>query len=254
MQPLIGVTAGEIINKQYPWAPVTYGQSRTYIDAVIHAGGIPVILPLSEDEQVLRKLYKRCDGLLFSGGNDIDPAVYHQKRRTETADVSRRRDDQEIALIKWALADDKPVLAICRGMQLLNVARGGTLYQHIPDDLPAAGNHTISTERKTVTDLTHTLSVEPDSRLEKLVGPSGLKTNAHHHQAVRELGSGLVVTARAEDDVVEGLEIPGMRFVVAVQSHPESLEAEAEPRWRGLFEGFVAAAKRPAPRPAPARS
>ncbi len=242
MQPLIGVTAGEILNKGEAWAPHVYGQAHTYTDAVAHAGGAPFILPLVEEPAVLRKLYDQCDGIVLSGGNDVDPALYHTTPSPLTKDISRRRDEQEIQLLRWALADNKPVLGICRGMQLLNVALGGSLYQDVATELPDAANHCMSEDHKDFRHIAHSLRIRPDSQLAAILQREQIGTNALHHQAVKQIGDGLVATAWSDDEVIEALELPGKRFVVAVQSHPEALEAQAEPLWRGLFAVFVQSA------------
>lgn len=241
MQPLIGITAGETINHLYPHAPIVQGQSYTYIDAVVRAGGAPIILPLTKDKKVLRRLYDQCQGILFSGGNDLDPSLYGEQPTEETTDFSTKRDQQEMQLLEWALEDNKPVLAICRGMQLLNVAHGGSLYQDIPTELPAAGNHNIASEKKRESRIVHMLHIKPGSKLAGIVGVSELGANAYHHQAVKKLGADLVATAWAEDDMIEAIEMPGRRFVIGIQSHPESLEAAIEPRWQQLFKSFIEA-------------
>lgn len=243
MQPLIGITVGEITNKNESWSPITYGQSRTYIDAIIHAGGTPVILPLTDDKKILKDLFNRCDGVLVAGGNDPDPKLYDDEPISEVTDVSRRRDDQEIQLIKWALDEDKPMLGICRGMQILNIERGGTLYQDIPTQLPKALNHRISSERKTTTDIAHNLKIKPNSKLEAIIEAQKIGANAHHHQAIHELGEGLVATAWAEDGIIEAVELPNKKFIIGVQSHPESLEGTTEKRWSKLFKAFVESTK-----------
>jgi len=198
---------------------------------------------LVDDEEVLRELYDQCDGLLLSGGHDLDvqsedtPVKLHIKVST-----SPRRDKQEIQLLKWAITDNKPVLGICRGMQLINVAMGGSLHQHIPDDLPTAHNHTLSLDKKDMRRIVHELTLEPDSQLADILGTTQIKTNALHHQAINELGRGLVITAYAEDGIIEAVEMPHKSFVIGVQSHPEALEESVEPLWRTLFEAFVKAA------------
>jgi len=140
-KPLIGVTAGEIHDRDHPWTPLAYGQSRTYTDSVIAAGGVPVILPITDDTSIMDEYYERMDGWLFAGGNDLDPQLYGQTKGVHVKDVSEIRDYLEVYLMKKALSDKKPVLGVCRGMQLLNVLRGGTLYQDIPTDLPGKQNH-----------------------------------------------------------------------------------------------------------------
>ncbi|MEK7059383.1 MAG: gamma-glutamyl-gamma-aminobutyrate hydrolase family protein [Patescibacteria group bacterium] len=245
MLPLIAVTAGEIIDHAFPWAPVAYGKAHTYTDAVIRAGGVPFLVPLIDDIKSLRRLYEACDGLMFSGGNDIDPMTYNAKPSPHSLKPSPRRDEQEIQLFKWALEDNKPVLGICRGMQLMNVALGGSLYQDIGNDVSAKHNHNGSADQKDFCHLVHKLKINEDSQLAAIMGASSIRTNGLHHQAVCELGKGLVVTARAEDDLIEALELPNKNFVIGVQSHPEALESDTEPQWRKLFEAFVdSAAKR----------
>lgn len=243
-KPLIGITAGEIENTQKPWAPYTHGQSYTYIEAIVHAGGVPVILPITGDEAVRRELYNRCDGILLAGGNDIEPGRYGHHTHPQTHDISRFRDEQEFALLKLVLGGRKPLLAICRGMQLLNVGLGGTLYQHVPEQVAGAQNHEASNTEKDVAHMAHHLRLLPESKLAALLGAAPLPTNTHHHQAVDTIGQGLVATAWAEDGVIEGLELAGDQFVVAVQSHPEALEAGVERRWARLFEAFVTEAAR----------
>lgn len=247
MQPVIAITVGEVINFESgkAWTPTIYGQFHTYTDAVVRAGGAPFILPLVDDDEVLRTLYEKCEGLLLSGGHDLDlmdeetPVSLKVKVNT-----SPRRDKQEIQMLKWAIEDNKPVLGICRGMQLINVGLGGTLYDHIPDALPAAQNHNQSLDKKNIHHIAHQLRLEPDSKLAKILGTTEIAANTLHHQAVNELGTGLVVTAHAEDGIVEGIELPDKRFVIGVQSHPEALEATIEPLWQALFQAFIAASAR----------
>lgn len=247
MHPLIGITVGEVINFESgkAWTPTIYGQFHTYTDAVARAGGAPFVIPIVEDEATLRTLYEKCDGLLLSGGHDVDVVA----EETDGAKLqikfstSPRRDKQEIQLLEWAVAEDKPVLGICRGCQLINVTLGGTLYGHIPDALPTAANHEKSIHKKDFKHIAHRLTVTPGSKLADILGTTEIDANTLHHQAIKDVGEGLVVTARAEDGVIEGIERPDKRFVIGVQSHPEALEESIEPHWRALFEAFVAAAK-----------
>ena len=244
-RPTIGITAGEARNRYYPNAPKMYGQQHTYIEAVERAGGIPMIIPIVHDEAVLKQLYDLCDGLLLAGGNDINPACYKAELSPHTKHIHQERDEQELNLATWAVADDKPVLAICRGMQMLNIVQGGTLYQDIPSELPKAELHEIPDEKSGDREhqIVHQLSLEPSSKLRALMGSERVGTNAYHHQAIKELGADLVVTSRTPDGVIESIELPKHRFIVGVQSHPESLEADIEPAWRKLFTAFVDAAK-----------
>jgi putative glutamine amidotransferase len=206
---------------------------------VVRARGVPLLIPLVGDTTVLRCLYDQCAGLLLSGGNDVDPALYHAAPLPRTSNICPARDTQELQLLAWALADDKPILGICRGMQLINVALGGSLHQDVAADVPAARDHQSSEHHENFHHIAHHLRIDPASRLAAIIGTRAIDTNALHHQAVNKLGKGLVVTARAEDGVIEALELPGKRFVIGVQSHPEALEATAEPRWQRLFKAFV---------------
>jgi putative glutamine amidotransferase len=243
MQPLIAITAGEVINKGYAWTPVVYGQFHTYTDAVVRAGGIPIIVPIIDNELMLRKLYDQCDGLLMAGGNDLDPVVYRADKSSLTRSLSPRRDKQETQLFKWAVADDKPVLGICRGLQVMNVALGGSLHQDIKANVQNSHNHEASADHKNFHHIAHKLKLQPGSRLARILGTTTIPANTLHHQAIDRLGKDLVVAARAEDDIIEAIELPAKRFVIGVQSHPEALEAKTEQQWRKLFAEFVNSAK-----------
>lgn len=239
-KPIIGITAGEVHDRDHPWAPLAYAQSRTYTDSVIAAGGVPVILPITDDTTVLDEYYKFVDGWLFAGGNDLSPKLYGQKPGIHVKDVSDVRDNLEVYLMGKILADEKPVLGICRGMQLMNVLREGTLYQDIPTDLPDKQNHRRSSEERDIEQFAHYLKLDPKSKLASIVGKKTIPTNTHHHQAIKQLGDGFVATAWAEDDIIEAIEDASMPFLLGVQAHPESM-LRVEPRWSKLFEALIAA-------------
>lgn len=237
-KPLIGITAGEIYNREHPWAPVTYGQSCTYIESIIEAGGVPVVFPLTNNPEILEPLCELVDGLLMSGGNDVNPELYGEKPYRKALDPSFLRDNTEKIVFDKYLPTGKPVLAICRGMQFLNVYKGGSLYQDIKKDLPDALNHESSTEAKDIARRAHAISIDPTSKLGKIMQLTSLDTNTHHHQAIKELGEGLIVTSRSEDGVIEAIETDDNQFVIAIQSHPESL-GNSIPEWDKLFKAFV---------------
>lgn len=243
MKPLIGVTAEEIKNQIRPWGPTLHGQNHTYADAIIRAGGIPVIVPLTTDRSVLHELNQRLDGLLLAGGRDINPRLYKQKPAPTTDAASDLRDSTEIYLLQQALDNQKPVLAICRGMQLLNVACGGNLYQDIATELKTAVDHQSSTRAKDHAHLAHALRIEPESKLASVLGIHHIDANSHHHQAVKRLGNGLAAVAWTEDGIIEAIESIDDSFVFGIQAHPESLEAKAEPQWQKLFGAFVRTAQ-----------
>jgi putative glutamine amidotransferase len=244
MQPIIAITVGEVINISTGklWTPIVHGQFQTYTDAIVRVGGAPFIMPLVADKAVLRRLYEQSDGLLLSGGHDISQNAPKRSKSSKRFNVSPRRDKQEIQLLKWALADDKPVLGICRGLQLINVTLGGSLHHDINTNLSAAHNHEASIDLKDFHHLAHRLIIKPDSQLAAILRTKQIATNTLHHQSIQKLGDGLIATAQAEDGLIEAIEMPGRRFVIGVQSHPEALEAKTEPQWRKLFEAFVSSA------------
>lgn len=242
MRPLIGVTTGEIRNKAEPWSPVAYGQSYTYTDAVILGGGTPVLLPLTADKDVVMDLYSRLDGILFSGGNDVDSKLYEQQPYRNHEDYSSLRDEMEMLLMRLALKDDKPMLCICRGMQLLNIALGGDLYQDIATDLPESLDHQLSSKEKNMFHKAHDLKVEAGSYLADITGVSTIAANTHHHQALKNLGKGLKATAWAEDGIIEAVENTDQTYCLGLQCHPESLVPDVVPEWTSVFTAFVTAA------------
>jgi putative glutamine amidotransferase len=244
-KPLIGITAGEAKNRYFPSAPKMYGQQYTYIEAVERAGGIPVIISIVKAESVLRQLYDLCDGLLLAGGNDINPSTYKAQASPQTKHLHKERDEQELKLAAWAEAEDKPILAICRGMQILNIAQGGSLYQDIPSEVPNAVTHEIPYKEDPDREhhLVHTLRIDPNSRLASILGVTSIQTNAYHHQAIKKLGKDLIATAWTPDEIIEALEQPAKKFVIGVQSHPEALERDIETAWRRLFSEFIEAAR-----------
>ena len=241
MKPLIGITTSRQPSV-LSWGPSVYAQNYQYSDAVLRSGGIPVFLPFTHTKQELRNLYDRLDAILFAGGGDIDPNEYGEKSGGHLKDVDTERDRIELQLMKWAIADDKPVLAICRGLQVLNVALGGTLIQDIPHNLTDAKNHDISTEKKNKLYIAHELSVEAGSRLATIIGAEPIGANSHHHQAIKKLAPGLQQTSRADDGIIESVELSRSRFVIGVQCHPESLST-VEPRWGKLFSEFSVVAE-----------
>ncbi len=243
MKPLIGITVGEIQNAMYPWGPIVYGQSYGYCEAIERAGGVPCLIPLMSDATNLEQLYKRLDGILCAGGNDLDPALYGEAPQPATVNISKRRDTAEVQLIKWALRDKKPILGICRGMQLLNVVRGGTLYQDIQTQIENAADHTVSTVRRDFENPAHSIKIDQSSRLAGILKKQTIRTNSHHHQAVKDMGKNLQAVAWADDGVVEAIESLDDTYAIGVQCHPESLEAKTVPELRRLFLSFVTAAK-----------
>jgi|HigsolmetaAR202D_1030399.scaffolds.fasta_scaffold00357_26 putative glutamine amidotransferase len=245
MKPIIGIPCGS--TKDTPWSPPMHGHRQTYIDAVVQAGGVPFLIPLVDDEEVLRTLYNQLDGLLLAGGGDIAPSYYGEEPHENLGSVDELRDRVEIPLTRWAVADGKPVLGICRGIQMLNVALGGTLYQDIGSQLANTSDHRDSMHKEDWSYMAHGLSIDPESKLASMLGVTVFQTNSLHHQAVKDVAPGLRAVGWAPDGVIEALEGTGDQFIVGVQCHPEALQAETDPRWRGMFRAFVESCKHPEP-------
>jgi putative glutamine amidotransferase len=208
---------------------------RAYLDAVVRAGGQPVVVDPAGD---LVPLLDRIDAVVLTGGPDLDPAWYGEERHEAVYGVDRDADEAEIALVRAALDRGAPVLAICRGLQVVNVARGGTLHQHLPD-VPGSGPHGQPGETGGAHE--HEVDVAAGSRLATVFGTNRVVASCHHHQAVAKVGEGLRVTASAHDGVVEGLEADDGRLL-AVQWHPEDTAARDASQQR-LFDALVAAAR-----------
>jgi len=245
-KPLIGITCGEIQNRIEPWSPVTHGQSQTYIQAILRAGGTPILLPLTTDPSVTKQLSELIDGLCMAGGNDLNPHLYGQEPLPTTADYSDMRDQTETNMVAAVMSLQKPVLAICRGMQLLNVYRGGTLHQDL--SVITSVDHDASSKLRSLVDASYPLSIVGNSKLAGIIGDEPINTNEHHHQAIDTLGKGVVVTARSGDNIIEGIELINYPYAIGIQSHPESL-VDVEPRWQTLFRSFVEHARKNATAP-----
>ncbi len=225
------------------WFPKIYGNVIDYLRAIEAAGGAPLLIHLTTNDEVLDRLYQQIDGLLLAGGEDIDPASYGAPRHPRLGDPDPLQDNVEIKLTRRALRDGKPILAICRGIQLLNVAPGGTLYQDIPSEIPGALNHNESTDRQDMRYLAHPIRIDPGSRLADLLGATEAMVNTLHHQALRDIAPALRVTARAPDGVIEAVEAESSAWVVGVQCHPEMLWDSTDLRWARVFQAFVQAAR-----------
>jgi putative glutamine amidotransferase len=233
-RPLIGVTAG-LSEHSAEWFAVR----DDYVRAVEKAGALPMVLapgPLTQVED----LVERLDGIVLSGGSDIHPAHYGEDPHETVEDVNPERDAFELALSRAALERDRPLLAICRGHQVLNVATGGTLIQDIPSQVTGALDHDPPKERW---EPAHEVRILPGTRLREILGRERVAVNSIHHQAVKTPGQGLVVTAYAVgDDVIEGVEAPGRRFVVGVQWHPEAFWDQPQ-TFQPLFAALVDATR-----------
>ncbi len=217
-----------------------YGTLATYTRAVDLSGGAPILIPLKLSEETLRALFARLDGLLLAGGVDIHPKQFGEDVLPACGEIDAARDETELDLARWALAGEKPVFGICRGIQLLNVAAGGSLYQDLAAQRVTNVKHDYPVRQAQL--LAHPVELEPGSRVAQALGVARLEVNSLHHQAVKEVAPGLRVAGRSPDGIVEALEGTDHRFVVGVQFHPEWLIDE-DPRMVRLFQEFVASAR-----------
>lgn len=219
-QPLIGITPQYEIERERAWI------RSSYTGAVIRAGGIPVILDQYEDKAVLEALLPRLDGILFTGGVDINPKLYGEEVDPKCGEIADVRDAFEVRLMEVVEQYDIPVFGICRGIQSLNVLCGGSLHQH-------RDNHQ---------GVRHDVDITEGTRLHAIIGKTKINANSFHHQCVKAIAPGLIVTAHAEDGTIEAIERPGERFFVGVQWHPELLSANEEDH-HALFCAFIGAAR-----------
>ena len=233
-RPLIGVTLDSEQPggySKYPW----YAIRQNYAEAIIAAGGLPIALP--HDPALAAEYLGHIQALVVTGGAfDVDPSLYGDGERHETVTLKQGRTAAELALMRGALERNMPVLGICGGQQLLAVALGGTLIQHIPDSIPNALPHEQPNPRH---EPGHAIAVTPGTLLHRIVGATEMRVNSAHHQAVRHPGPRAIVNAVAPDQVIEGVEDPRYRFCLGVQWHPEF---SIDPGDRRIFDALVAAA------------
>jgi putative glutamine amidotransferase len=239
--PLIGVTMSTTPDGAQADTPPRAWLNNAYFRAVQQAGGIPILLPPHLERDALDALWSRLDGILLTGGGDVDPARFREERHPTAADISDARDRLEIDVTERAMHEGRPLLAICRGIQVLNVALGGSLHQDIAGDTGSTIAHAQTAPRDQPT---HPVKVRGEgTRLGATLGAPEVEVNSMHHQAIKRLGRGLREVAWAPDGIIEGVEIPDAgALVLGVQWHPEEL-ASHDPAARNLFRTLVAAAE-----------
>lgn len=239
-KPLIGITPSEDEKNGNLFI------RANYLSSISRAGGIPIIIPYGIEEEDCARLSCELDGVVFSGGVDPQPFLYGEETLEECGSASFGRDCLELSLYRQMFAQGKPMLGICRGIQLMNVAQGGTLWQDIgryfPGTLPGGGR--LAHQQPSAGGIVaHTVKLEEDSRIAGLLGQSRIRVNSFHHQAVRDNAPGTKVSGRSADGLIEALEMPDYGFWIGVQWHPEYL-AHQEPAAARLFEGLIEAARK----------
>ena len=242
MKPIILITAGKAGQAalKNELQPTTASMNMNYIASVVRAGGAPVVLPCVTDREAIRASLEMAGGVLLPGGGDIISFAYGEEPHPKSVYQDPARDDMEFEVTRLALEMNRPILGICRGAQLLNVAFGGSLIQDVPSQVPEALLH-YSYALDTF--LAHTIDIEEGSLPARILDSTSMAVNSFHHQAVKDLGPGLRVNCRARDGVIEGIEAADGRPVLGVQFHPEESTA-AYPQFQPLFDWLVREAAR----------
>ncbi len=228
MQPIIGLLV--TVNDEG-----TVTAMRPYADAIAQSGGLPVILPYTKDDAAIARYVALCDGFCFTGSVDIEPARYGEETSPACGEIQLLRDALELAVCRAAWQAGKPLLGICRGAQLFNVAFGGTLFQNLPSERPSEIAHRQAEDKFSPS---HEVAVLPDTPLHALTGAERITANSFHHQAVKTLAQGLLPMAYADDGVIEGFYAQGERYLRAYQWHPERLCGTSAQN-RILFDDFI---------------
>jgi putative glutamine amidotransferase len=235
-KPIIGINSDRVIKPETPYShSIVESLSNCYVESIVKAGGIPIILPIISDEESIRKQIELLDGVLLSGGLDVNPLLYNEEPSPKLGCIFPDKDNFDISIVKIACELKKPVLAICRGQQILNVAFGGTLYQDLSY---MEGCYIKHHQQSKDGAATHTLDITPNSILHGILGNS-IISNTFHHQAIKELALGFKVTAYSKDKVIEAIEKYDEDFVVGVQFHPEIMTAYNDNNMLKLFEAFI---------------
>lgn len=245
-RPIIGVPTQTL--EEIPGElPRCWVMSQQYIRVLVDAGAVPWIVPLLRgDMATLRAIYERLDGVFLPGGVDLHPSAYLEEPTALCGRTDPDRDETELTLTRWAMEDRKPLFAVCRGVQVINVAAGGTVHQDLAAQLPGSLKHDYfpGPSGYTRDQLVHEVRIPADTRLGRLLQTSTLRVNSMHHQGINRVAEGLRPNAFAPDGLIEGLESPNGQFLLGVQWHPESL-VDSDPAMGRLFSAFVAAAAEP---------
>lgn len=231
--PVIGVSTETDI-------PERMAVKKKYVDAIVQAGGIPLLIPFTDDMQVLRSVVSLVDALLLTGGGDVSPSLYGETPLPKCSGICEERDEFDYALLQFACKQQIPVLGICRGMQLINIYFGGTLYQDLSEQCPSDVLHK-SPDTSVVSQ--HNIHCLKDSQLYHIIGKKELMISSIHHQAIRKLADGFKAAAYADDGIVEAIESATVKNVWGVQFHPELGAAKGDQSMKGIFDYFIRQAK-----------
>lgn len=243
-KPLIGCTTYRKVSGQNPPIDIL-GLMPSYLEAIAAAGGVPVMIPLGLSDENLQVAIEGMDGILLPGGGDIEPGVYQGEGHPTVAGIDEDRDRVELLVARTAVSQQKPLLAICRGLQVLNVALGGSLWEDVEQMMPQAMHHEhVNSHPRNY--LAHNVKIEADSLLARQLGTTETAVNSLHHQGIRRLATNLRATAVAPDGLIEGIEVIDHPYAIGVQWHPENLIHNV-PHMLGLFEGLIEAATVPQP-------
>lgn len=237
MKPIIGLALSNRVKSKKIYSVI----NNDYVKAVQKAGGIPVLIPFSDNLENMKEYTNKIQGIIFTGGEDISPLFYNEDPIKEVQCIIEERDRFELELFKEAYKKQIPILGICRGLQLINVALGGNLYQDLNTQIPNSYGH--APKQTPRSNLYHSVKIEKDSKLFDIFESEDLKVNSFHHQSVKKLGTNLKVTALSNDGIVEAIESINDKFLVAVQWHPENL-VEKHEEFLKFFEALINEAKK----------
>lgn len=241
-RPVIGITCGDFSPGAAAAGPLAKPRAASFlpsevVNAVVQAGGLPVILPTLPPDETM---HDRCDALLLPGGPDPDPLWFGEEPLPGTGRISPQRDAWELFLCKWYLKERLPILGLCRGAQILNIALGGDIYQDLDSQYEGVLKHFQDAPDEYPT---HTIRIEPGSLLHRCMGATSIVVNSWHHQAIRKLGDNVRATATALDGVIEAIEVQNQPYAVGVQWHPESMAGAGDERQQALMKSFIDAAR-----------
>ena len=232
MKPIIGIAISNRVKSKKIYSVI----NNDYIKAVQKAGGIPILIPFSNNMENIKEYTDKIQGIIFTGGEDISPLVYNEDPLKEVECIIEERDRFELELFKEVYEKQIPILAICRGLQLINIALGGNLYQDINYQIPNSYGHAPKNTLRH--NLYHSVKIEKDSKLFDIFKTEDLKVNSFHHQSIKKLGNDLKITALSNDGIIEAIESTNEKFLVAVQWHPENL-VEHHTEFLKFFEALI---------------